>query len=213
MTRGDPHGATRRPALAAALIQGGLDAATLAPLFPDVEPEVYCLDVAGARALEHWEALRTLTPTTGFWPVVLSDRAGVDSYVEFVRWQAAREGDAALAAAASLRDAAGIEPAAWLRERARTDPLCVGGPGRGPWPAGVRSRRVFSMPWEFAPRPDGMLALVPTPIGWEAPRTSTGGSSTTCSAPPSKCGSSSGGRTPTARRWSASRPARSRSSG
>jgi len=148
-----------------ALPRAGASARELTQPFPGRESGVYWTTVASVDAFDQWQALRGLTPDTGFWPVLL----GAPDYA---RWDARRTERAAAGpfAAGHLQEAETRFAGDWFVRRHTQRPAFMrpeGADWHERWPDGVRPREAFRpIP---AHEPEQAMGLFPTTEGWRCP--------------------------------------------
>lgn len=159
---------------------GELRGERLIELIRHDDGRVLALVVRGEDVAESWEALHTLVPRTGRWPVVIGGADDVELLLEM--------GDPEAPVAGVLARAAQIDAEAWLATRRAELDAEFPAP-RGPWPT--------SDPLEPAetgltlgadilsgvPHPEVAIALVPTRNSWEAPAWLSFGAYNDCPEP------------------------------
>jgi hypothetical protein len=97
------------------LLQSQIDAGSLEELWEVDGDKVYGLTVNGAEAIALWEKLHQLVPETGYYPVVLGDRAEeIYRYTEEIEARSSRAVIEKI-----LQEAEDIDADEWLVETAR----------------------------------------------------------------------------------------------
>jgi hypothetical protein len=195
--------------LAAALVKGGIDTASLAPAF-EVERQSICrLTVHGTEAVPLWQRLRKLVARTGHWPILL----GTDEDLTIL--EEGLEGEKPQTVSTILRRAAKVVAAAlfddWQKTavqncREAAEEFGSGGDTevqkkfearlaqkapfqglpRGDWPEVPEPADGFSIPYDvLTHQPLGSVhvGLVPAMNGWEAPAFLNFGSWNACPYP------------------------------
>lgn len=161
-----PAGAPDEPgpelpaAIAAELAKLGVDARSVTALRGRGGTVAASFKVSGKRAIEVWESLRPLADSAGWWPVVLGEHGSAADELEDGRTPAE-----VLAAAATT------DLGAWLESRRAEDPEAYEAE-MGQWPANPPRNDSYSVTVDVLknePSPEVLLALVPTPRGWEVP--------------------------------------------
>lgn len=129
------------------------------------------LAVPGAEAIAAWRTLRALVPQTGHWPVLIGDALDLEYYQEGAEGVNPKTISEALQQARDLSATALLRR--WQDEReAGGDPELPEDTRPGDWPEGDHSVHGFSIPIDYkadAPKPEIVIALVPTSLSWEVP--------------------------------------------